>query len=69
MRFINWNIHRKSLNKLDTHLKSMKNYLILFLNFLIIGCTQIITKPPITQDNPQKHARIRVILEQEKGEQ
>ena len=47
----------------------MKNYLILFLNFLIIGCTQIITKPPITQDNPQKHARIRVILEQEKGEQ
>jgi len=47
----------------------MKNYLILFLSFLIIGCAQIVTRPPITQYNPQKHARIRVILEREKGEQ
>ncbi len=69
MQFINWNIRRKWLNKLYTYLKSMKNYLILFLSFLIIGCTQIVTRPPITQYNPQKHARIRVILEREKGEQ
>ena len=69
MRFTNWNIRQKSLNKLDTHLRSMKNYLILFLSFLIIGCTQIVTRPPITQYDPQKHARIRVILVREKGEQ
>ena len=69
MQFINWNIQRKWLNKLYTYLKSLKNYLILFLSFLIIGCAEIVTRPPITQYNPQKHARIRVILEREKGEQ